>query len=110
MKLRKLPGRENHEEGDKVEYLEPGVPASVRRIGTDGRMRMRLLELGLTEGMKIECVGRSPKGDPSSYRIRGAVVAIRESDAAKILVETEETDIPVIALAGSPECWKEHCF
>ena len=75
--------------------LEPGVSASVRRIGTDGRMRMRLLELGLTEGMKIECVGRSPKGDPSSYRIRGAVVAIRESDAAKILVETEETDIPV---------------
>lgn len=90
--------------------LEPGVSASVRRIGTDGRMRMRLLELGLTEGMKIECVGRSPKGDPSSYRIRGAVVAIRESDAAKILVETEETDIPVIALAGTPNVGKSTVF
>jgi Fe2+ transport system protein FeoA len=31
-------------------------------------------------------VGRSPWGDPSAYRIRGAVIAIRRADAADILV------------------------
>lgn len=94
----------------RLNSLEQGVTAIVCRIETGGKMRDRLLELGLTEGTKIECVGRSPKGDPSAYRIRGAVVAIREADAAEIFVETEGVDIPVIALAGNPNVGKSTVF
>lgn len=94
----------------RLNNLEPGVIASVSRIETAGKMRSRLLELGLTKGTKIECVGRSPKGDPFAFRIRGAVVAIREVDAAQILVETVGGDIPAIALAGNPNVGKSTVF
>ena len=54
-----------------------------------GTMRRRLVELGIVEGTKIECVGRSPSGDPSAYFVRGTVVAIRAADAKNILLSAE---------------------
>lgn len=32
----------------------------------------------------MTCVGKGPFGDPKAYEIRGAVVAIRNSDAEQI--------------------------
>lgn len=49
-------------------------------------MRRRLLDVGLVEDTKVECVGRSPGGDPSAYLIRGAVIAIRSEDSRGIMV------------------------
>ena len=43
--------------------------------------------MGLMEGTEVECVGRSPWGDPSAYRFCGAVVALRSRDSKTILVE-----------------------
>lgn len=50
-------------------------------------MRRRLLDLGLVAGAQVECVGKSPCGDPSAYRVRGAVIAIRARDGRDVLVE-----------------------
>lgn len=66
--------------------VRPGERARVRTLETAGAMRRRLLDIGLVEGTEVECVGRSPGGDPAAYLIRGAVIAIRDSDAAGILV------------------------
>ncbi len=52
-----------------------------------GAMRRRMIDLGIVEGTKIECVGRSPSGDPSAYLVRGAVIAIRKRDARDILID-----------------------
>jgi ferrous iron transport protein A len=49
-------------------------------------MRRRLQDLGLVEGARVECVGRSPGGDPSAYLICGAVIAIRAQDGRNVLV------------------------
>ena len=53
-------------------------------------MRRRLLDFGMIEGTNIRCVRRSPAGDPSAYLIRGAVIAIRASDAAGVAVRVRE--------------------
>ena len=53
---------------------------------SEGAMRRRMIDLGIVEGTKIECVGRSPSKDPSAYLVRGAVIAIRKRDARNILV------------------------
>lgn len=45
------------------------------------------MDIGLIENTVIECVGKSPLGDPAAYLIRGAVIAIREKDCFDILVE-----------------------
>lgn len=66
--------------------LEPGDRAVVKALRTTGRMRRRLLDIGLVADTPVECLGRSPCGDPSAYLIRGAVIAIRSEDCADILL------------------------
>ena len=51
-----------------------------------GSERRRMLDLGLVSGTEIEAVQKSPAGDPVAYLIRGAVIALRNEDAGKILV------------------------
>ncbi len=36
-------------------------------------------------------MARSPAGDPCAYLIRGALIALRQADAAGIQLEREET-------------------
>ena len=67
--------------------LNPSDVAQVTTLNLKGAIRRRLKDIGLIEGTRVECVLKSPLGDPSAYRVRGAVVAIRKEDAEKILVE-----------------------
>ena len=66
--------------------IPPGRSAVVVRLCACGNMRRRLLDLGLVEGARVECIGTSPLGDPSAYMIRGAVIALRSEDSRKIIV------------------------
>ena len=65
--------------------IRPGETATVSALRTEGSMRRRLLDIGLIENTDVECLGRSPAGDPSAYLIRGAVIAIRAADCRDIL-------------------------
>ena len=66
--------------------IAPGEHAVIRSLQSTGSMRRRLLDIGLIENTNVECLGRSPGGDPSAYFIRGAVIAIRSEDCANILI------------------------
>ena len=66
--------------------LRVGDRAVVYELKNEGGMRRRLCDLGLVEETVVECVGKSPAGDPSAYLIRGAVIAIRCADSGKIWV------------------------
>ncbi len=66
--------------------LRPGQHAVVSALRTTGSMRRRLLDMGLVENTDVECLGRSPGGDPSAFLIRGAVIAIRSEDCKDILI------------------------
>ncbi len=66
--------------------IEIGKAARVSRLFTKGSMRRRLLDIGITENTKIECIGASPLGDPRAYLIRGAVIALRNDDCKNIAV------------------------
>ena len=70
-----------------LEKLCPGEEATVLRLGLKGGMRRRLRDLGLAEGARVRCLGRSPLGDPAAYWICGAAIALRRADAARIEVE-----------------------
>ena len=67
--------------------LKVGQHGEVVKLNSVGEIRCRLLDIGLIEGTVVECVGRSPSGDPAAYLIRGAVIAIRDHDGADILIE-----------------------
>ena len=67
--------------------LTIGQRGRVIALNCNGSMRRRLLDIGLVTGTIVECVGRSPGGDPAAYLIRSAVIAIRDRDSADILIE-----------------------
>ena len=66
--------------------LKEGQRARVTQLRMHGGMRRRLLDIGLVEGTEVECVQKSPAGDPVAYRIRGALIALRSEDGADVLV------------------------
>lgn len=66
--------------------LRPGERGVVRALHSTGAMRRRLLDIGLIENTGVECLGRSPGGDPAAFLIRGAVIAIRDQDGRDVLL------------------------
>lgn len=63
-----------------------GESARVMKLQTEEYMKRRFLDIGLTEGTVIKCVGKSPWGDPAAFQIRGAVIALRRSDCEGVKV------------------------
>lgn len=66
--------------------LQEGQTAQVVTLLSEGSMRRRLQDIGFIEGTRIECVQKSPAGDPVAYRVRGALIALRTEDSANVLV------------------------
>ena len=66
--------------------LQIGQKAQVRALTSDGGTRRRMLDLGLIQGTEIEPLYKSPSGNPVAYRIRGAVIALRNDVSGMILV------------------------
>ena len=71
---------------DSLANLQVGERAHVASLLSRGSMRRRLQDIGLIEGTEVECVQKSPAGDPVAYRIRGALIALRSEDSSNILV------------------------
>lgn len=71
-----------------LDSISPGQRAVVCALHSTGSIRRRLLDIGLIENTEVECLGRSPGGDPSAYLIRGAVIAIRREDCRSILIQS----------------------
>lgn len=59
---------------------------SSKSCAPPGSIRRRLLDMGLIQNTIVQCLGRSPGGDPSAFLIRGAVIAIRAVDGQHIWV------------------------
>ena len=66
--------------------LPLGKTAKVKQLLPCGEMRRRLLDIGLTPGTLVECIGKSPSGDPRAFLIRGTVIAIRSEDCRNIQI------------------------
>ena len=69
--------------------LGVGESARVIRISArcQGPQRRRLLDLGVVPGTEIVAELESAGGDPMAYRIRGALIALREEQASWVEVE-----------------------
>ncbi|MSS62440.1 ferrous iron transport protein B [Velocimicrobium porci] len=90
--------------------LNVGEQAIVTTLLTSGTMRRRLQDIGLIEGTCIECLLKSPCGNPSAYLIRGAVIALRSEDSSSILIKKTVSSDKVIALVGNPNVGKSTVF
>lgn len=67
-----------------LDLLPRGESAIITKISTRGAMRRRLMELGFIPGAEITALYRGFFGGPAAYLINGAVIAIRNEDAAEL--------------------------
>lgn len=80
------------EDATLLSMLEPGSVAEVIGISPASRgvERRRLLDLGILPGTQISAEFESPSGNPVAYRVRGAVIALRENQARHVRVRRLE--------------------
>lgn len=64
-----------------------GEAARVIKIGGQGAIKRRIMDMGLTKGVEV-CVRRvAPLGDPIEITVRGYELSLRKEDAKMIEVE-----------------------
>jgi DtxR family Mn-dependent transcriptional regulator len=84
----------------KIEQIQPGIPLNTLNPGEKGRVvalsprlrgadRRRMMDLGILPGTTIDVEMTSPSGDPTAYKVRGALIALRKEQAKLIQVESE---------------------
>jgi DtxR family transcriptional regulator, Mn-dependent transcriptional regulator len=92
--VRPLPAGESPpiDDGRPLTHLPLGQSARVVSLaaGLRGPERRRLLDLGLLPGTEVTAELRSPGGDPTAYRIRGAIIALRAEQARQVKVTSPE--------------------
>lgn len=69
-----------------LDRLAHGHSALVKRLAATGLLRRRMLDLGLVPGALVQRKLTSPLGDPRAYLVRGTMIALRNDDAARIIV------------------------
>jgi Fe2+ transport system protein FeoA len=70
-----------------LDRLRPGQQAEITRIDAPAAERTRLMALGFVPGAPVRALLESPWGDPVAYEVCGAVIALRRTDARRILVK-----------------------
>ncbi len=74
----------------KLNSLKIGQLATIENVDKKSDLYQRFLDIGIVEGSTIECVLKSPWNNPKAYRIKGAIIAIRNEDATSIDVVIKE--------------------
>jgi len=77
----------------RLSDLAAGEGAEVAELDEQcrGFSRRRLLDLGLTPGARVEATLSNAFGDPTGYRVRGALIALRRQQADHVWVKPAET-------------------
>jgi Fe2+ transport system protein FeoA len=66
--------------------LQPGQQGVIQKILGDGRLKLRLAEMGFVRGAEVTAERSAPFGDPRSYLVRGYHVGLRNQDARSIVI------------------------
>jgi len=88
--------------------LSPGQVGVIAEVIGDDPVTVRLLEMGLLPGEPVEVVGVAPLGDPLAIHVRGARLALRRCDAARVQLTSGDRQVVLPVdhrerTAGAPE-------
>jgi ferrous iron transport protein A len=70
----------------RLSDLGVGDVGIIKTLPGDIGIKNKLMNIGVTAGTQIECIGESPLGDPKAFLIRGGVVALRFEDCFEITI------------------------
>lgn len=70
-----------------LDLINVGSKAEVIKIESKGRLKRKLMDMGLNRGARVEVKGKAPMGDPIEIKVRGYSLSLRQDEAAEILVK-----------------------
>lgn len=69
-----------------LDQIPLGNSARVAQVDGDDGISMRLMEMGLVDGVPVKVVGAAPFGGPREYLIRGFRLSLRSTEASRVAV------------------------
>lgn len=63
-----------------------GATVTVVKLGGEGAVKRRIMDMGITKGTKVTVRKVAPLGDPIELTVRGYELSIRKADAEMIEV------------------------
>lgn len=69
-----------------IDDLRIGQSGTIDRVGGEGPLRLRFLDMGLIPGTAVLLQKIAPMGDPIQIQVRGYELTIRREDARKIVL------------------------
>ena len=73
--------------------LRPGESGVIVALEGKGAIRRRLVDMGITPGIRVFVRKVAPLGDPVEINLRGFEMSLRCEDAGKILVKAATYDV-----------------
>ncbi len=67
--------------------IKVGDTCRVVKLHSEGALRRRIMDMGITRGVEIRVRKVAPLGDPLELTVRGYELTLRKADAEKIEVE-----------------------
>ena len=67
--------------------LKIGETAKVVKINGEGKVKRRIMDMGITKGVEIYVRKVAPLGDPIEVTVRGYELSLRKNDAEMIEME-----------------------
>lgn len=64
-----------------------GETVRVTKVGGEGALKRRIMDMGITKGVSIKVMKVAPLGDPVEITVRGYELTLRKADCEKIEVE-----------------------
>jgi ferrous iron transport protein A len=69
--------------------LSVGQSGRVARVLGVDEVSRRLLEMGVTPGVQLRCLGAAPLGDPMEFELRGYRLSLRKREAEHIELNSD---------------------
>ena len=70
-----------------LKNVECGQTVKVSRLGGEGAVSRRIMDMGITKGTEIYVRKVAPLGDPIEVTVRGYELSLRKGEAENIVVE-----------------------
>ena len=73
----------------RLDEFKIGETGLIKKVEGEGRLRRRLLDMGVTPGATIYLRKKAPLGDPLEITIRGYELTLRKTEARLVVLEVE---------------------
>ena len=64
-----------------------GQTVTVKKLGGEGAVKRRIMDMGLTKGAEVYIRKVAPLGDPMEVTVRGYELSLRKADAEMIEIQ-----------------------